>query len=317
MITGGLGFIGSNLAHAAVAAGARVTIYDCLDPKSGGNMQNVESIQNKIKIILKDLRSFEGISDAVVDQDMIFHCAAYTSHPESMKDPLTDIDVNCKGTIHVLEAARRFCPGVKIVHIGTSTQIGKLHSATADEGHPEFPTDIYSANKTASEKYVLIYGGAYGMNVCVLRLVNIFGPRSNIKSSDFGFINYFIGLALQGRELPVFGTGEQKRNVVYVDDAVSALLGAAVNPRSRGEVLFVASNKQYTAKEIAESITQIIGGTVCFVSWPKHRQAIEIGDAIISNKKIKRLLGWSAETSFREGLIRTREYYQSNLEAYL
>ena len=209
LITGGLGFIGSNLAHHLITLGAQVTIYDYLDPKSGGNLYNLEGIRDKVNVIFNDIRNFEGVVAAVQNQDLIFSCAAYTSHPNSMKEPLIDIDVNCKGVINILEAVRRFNPAAKIVHVGTSTQIGRMRYEPVDELHPEFPLDIYSANKVASEKYVLIYGWAYKLQTTVVRLVNTFGPRSNIQSPDFGFMNYFIGLGLQGKDIPVFGKGEQ------------------------------------------------------------------------------------------------------------
>src|SRR5688572_3437312 len=205
LITGGLGFIGSNLAHQCLELGAEVTIYDCLDPRSGGHMYHVHDIKNSVRVILNDIRNFEGICSGILNQDVIFNCAAYTSHPNSMREPLIDIDVNCKGVINLLEAARRFNQDAKLVHVGTSTQIGLMQINPVDESHPEFPVDIYSANKSASEKYVLIYGKAYNMRMTVVRLANVYGPRSNIKSPDFGFMNYFIGLALQDKELTIFG----------------------------------------------------------------------------------------------------------------
>jgi len=180
LVTGGLGFIGSNLAHRCLELGAEVTVYDCLDPKSGGNMHNIDGIEDSLEIVLNDVRNFEGICSCIRGKDILFHCAAYTSHPNSMREPMIDIDVNCKGTMHILEAARRFNPGIKIVHVGTSTQIGKMQVCPIDENHPEFPVDIYSANKSASEKYVLVYGAAYKMRTTVVRLANTFGPRSLI-----------------------------------------------------------------------------------------------------------------------------------------
>jgi UDP-glucose 4-epimerase len=317
LITGGLGFIGSNLAQKCLELGAHVTIYDCLDPRSGGNMYNIHDIKEHVQIILNDIRNFEGMSASIVNHDIVFNCAAYTSHPNSMKEPYIDIDVNCKGVINLLEVARRFKPDIKIVHIGTSTQIGKLHYSPIDENHPEFPVDLYSANKSASEKYVLIYGRAYKMRTTVVRLANIFGPRSNIKTPDFGFINYFIGLALQGKDITVFGKGEQLRNISFVHDCVDALIHASKNDKSNGEVFFAVSDKQYAISEIAQEINKNIGGTVKFIEWPKEREAIEIGDAIISNKKIKDVLKWTPSHDLAAGLIKTREYFKSCLDIYL
>lgn len=318
LVTGGLGFIGSNLAHKAVAAGAHVTIFDMLDPKSGGNTWNIEGIRDAVELNINDVRNFEALCAAVVGKDIIFNCAAYTSHPNSMKEPLIDIEINCKGTIHLLEAVRRFSPGTRVVHIGTSTQIGKMHSEPIDEHHGEFPMDIYSANKTASEKYVLMYGKAYPeMDTTVVRLANNFGPRSNIKSADFGFINFFIGLGFQNREITVFGSGKQLRNVSYVDDSVEALILAGLKPESRGEVFFAVSDRQYSVAQLAEGIARHIGGKVRSVEWPKEREAIEIGDAVISNAKIRKILGWSPKTSLEDGLQRTKTYFTPHLKKYL
>ena len=317
LITGGLGFIGSNLVHQCLKLGAEVTIYDCLDPRSGGNMYNVHDIRDHVRVTLNDIRNFEGLCSAILNQDILFNCAAYTSHPNSMREPLIDIDVNCKGVNNILEAARRFNPEVKIVHVGTSTQIGKMHFSPVTELHPEFPVDVYSANKSASEKHVLIYGGAYGLNTTVIRLANVFGPRSNIKSSDFGFINYFIGLALQGKELTVFGDGQQLRNISYVDDCVAALVLAAMDDKSNGQVFFAVSDKQYNVAEIAQTLVENIGGTARFVEWPPDRKAIEIGDAVISNEKIKTTLKWNPQFDLQSGLMKTRDYFADCLKQYV
>lgn len=317
LITGGLGFIGSNLVHQCLKLGAAVTIYDCLDPRSGGNMYNVQEIRDHVQVALNDIRNFEGVCSAILNQDILFNCAAYTSHPNSMREPLIDIDVNCKGVINILEAARRFNSEVKIVHVGTSTQIGKMHFSPVTELHPEFPVDVYSANKSASEKHVLIYGGAYGLKTTVIRLANVFGPRSNIKSSDFGFINYFIGLALQGKELTVFGDGQQLRNISYVDDCVAALVLAAMDDKSNGQVFFAVSDKQYNVAEIAQTLVENIGGTVRFVEWPPDRKAIEIGDAVISNEKIKTTLKWNPQFDLQSGLLKTRDYFANCLKQYV
>lgn len=317
VITGGLGFIGSNLAHRCLELGAKVTIYDFLDPRSGGNMCNLKGVEDDVEIIANDVRNSEGVSAAIRHKDVVFNCAAYTSHPQSMTDPLTDIEVNCKGTINVLEAARRFNPDVKIVHVGTSTQIGRMLMPEVSEAHPEFPLDIYSANKCASEKYALIYNSAYKLRTTVIRLANNYGPRSNIRSADFGFINYFIGLALRDRELAVFGDGQQVRNISYVGDSVEALVLAALSEKSNGQVFFAVADRQYTVAEIAQAITAHVGGRLRFVEWPKERQAIEIGDAIISNEKIKGVLGWTPGVSLAQGLALTREFYETCVNHYI
>lgn len=318
LITGGLGFIGSNLAHRCLELGAKVTILDCLDPHSGGNLYNINGIKNSLELVLSDVLNFDEVSRQVMDKDILFNCAASTSHPFSMKEPWIDLDVNCRGVINLLEAAKRFSPKMKFVHIGTSTQLGKLHFRPGDENHPEFPTDIYSANKSVSEKYVLIYGAAYNMPVTVIRFPNVFGPRASIHSSDFTFVNYFIGLALQNKNITIFGDGAQLRNVIYVDDCVNALISAATNDKADGEVFFAVGNDHYSVAEIAKTITRQIGsGEAKFIPWPQERRVTEIGDAILSNKKICQKLGWAPQTGFAAGLVKTKKFYQSCLNKYL
>jgi UDP-glucose 4-epimerase len=280
-------------------------------------MYNVRGIEDDVEIIANDIRNFEGISAAARHKDIIFNCAAYTSHPQSMTDPLTDIDVNCKGTINILEAVRRFVPEASVVHIGTSTQIGRMHADVVDEEHAEFPVDIYSANKCASEKYVLIYASAYRLRTSVVRLANNYGPRSNIRNPDFGFMNYFIGLALRGRDVTVFGEGKQLRNISFVEDSVDALLLAATSDSSRSKTLFAVADRQHSIAEIAEAICATIGGRVRHVEWPKDREAIEIGDSVISNRRIKEALDWKPSTPLDVGLERTRDYFAPALERYL
>lgn len=317
LITGGFGFIGSNLAHECVRQGAQVTIFDCLDPRSGGNIQNIQEVRGEVAMVINDIRNLEAICANVLNQDVVFNCAAYTSHPNSMREPYIDIDVNCKGVINLLEAMRRFNPEGKLVHVGTSTQIGKMRVDPIDENHPEFPFDIYSANKSASEKYTLVYGHAFKMHTTVVRLANNFGPRSNIRTPEFGFVNYFIGLALQGKEISVFGDGAQLRNISFVQDSVHALIRAAVDPKSDGHVFFATADRQLSVAEVSKTIAEVVGGKVRFVEWPPDRKAIEIGDAVIINEKIKSLLGWKPCVDLRDGLLRTREYFEPRQRLYL
>ncbi len=316
LITGGLGFIGSNLAHKCLELGAEVTIFDCLDPRSGGNLYNIHEIKDSVELCYHDILSFDRISEHIVNKNIIFNCAASTSHPFSMKEPWLDLDVNSRGVINLLEAVRRFNKDVKFVHLGTSTQLGKLQYQPADEKHPEFPTDIYSANKSVSEKYVLIYSNAYQMQASVIRLPNVFGPRSAINSPEFTFNNFFIGLALQGKDITVFGDGKQKRNVVYVEDAVSAVILTSLTEKTNGETFFAVGDHHYSVARIAEATVKHIGsGKVRYVDWPKERKAIEVGDAILSNQKIKSVLDWKPLYDLENGLIKTRKYYDNcNLE---
>ena len=318
LITGGLGFIGSNLAHKCIKLGAEVTIFDCLDPRSGGNLYNVRDFKDSVELCFKDILNFDQISEHVVNKDIIFNCAASTSHSFSMKEPWIDMDVNSRGVINLLEAVRRFNRKVRFIHIGTTTQLGHLQYEPADEKHPEFPTDIYSANKCVSEKYVLIYSKSYQIDAFVIRLSNVFGPRASIHSPEFTFNNYFIGLALQNKKINLFGTGEQKRNVIYVADAVDALIKSSQAKNLTGEVLFAVGDSHYSVAEVAEKTVKYIGsGKVVYIDWPKDRQLIEIGNAVISNKKIKELINWKPGYSLEDGLLATKEYFQPCLQEYL
>lgn len=318
LITGGLGFIGSNLAHKCVELGAEVTIYDCLDPHSGGNLYNIHDIQDSVELCHQDIQDFSRISQHILNKDVIINCAASTSHPFSMREPWIDLDVNSRGVINLLEAVRRFNKSARFIHIGSSTQLGKLQQKVADEKHPEFPTDIYSANKCVSEKYVLIYANVHRIQASVVRLSNVFGPRASIHSPEFTFNNYFVGLALQGKDITVFGKGDQMRNVIYVNDAVSAIVLTSQSEKMAGETFFVVGDEHFSVAKIAEATVEHIGsGQVKFVEWPRDRKSAEIGDAIISNKKIKEFIDWMPQNNLKSGLIKTKKYYENCLEEYL
>ena len=317
LITGGLGFIGSNLAYRCLDLGAKVTIFDCLDPNSGGNVENVDEIKNSIEFCFHSILDFDRISQHVVDKDIIFNCAASTSHSFSMREPWLDSDTNSRGVLNLLEAVRRLNTQTKLVHVGTSSQLGRILYNPADESHPEFPIDIYSANKVVSEKYVLVYARAHQMQATVIRLSNVFGPRASIHSPEFTFNNYFIGLALQKKDVTVFGDGKQLRNVLYVRDAVSALIQAALVDRANGETLFAVGDEHYSVTQIAELTTDVIGGQVKHIDWPKNREVIEVGNVTLSNEKIKQVLGWKPEYDLKNGLIETKEYFLPRLDRYL
>jgi UDP-glucose 4-epimerase len=317
LITGGLGFIGSNLAHKCVELGAKVTIFDYLDPRSGGNIYNIEGIRESVELAFHDILNFDQVSAFISDKDIIFNCASSTSHSFSMREPWIDLDVNSKGVINLLEAVRRFNSDVKFVHLGTSTQLGKLHYKPSDEHHPEFPRDIYSANKSVSEKYVLIYCQAHKLRGTVVRLSNVFGPRASIHSPEFTFNNYFVGLALQNKAITVFGKGEQKRNVSFIEDVINALILVSQEDKTNGEVVFAVSDEHISVAEIAKLTVEHIGsGRVDFIDWPQGRKNIDIGDAIISNKKIKSYLDWSPQVNLINGLGLTKDYYQRCLDKY-
>lgn len=317
LITGGLGFIGSNLARKCLELGHDVVIYDNLDPNSGGKLYNIAPFKDKIKLVIGDITNYQHLVQELIDVDFIVNCAASSSHPYSMREPSFNLDVNGRGVINILEAIKKVNPSASFVHVGTTTQFGALHYIPADELHPEFPSDIYSANKSVSEKYVLIYAKAFGLKASVVRLPNIYGPRAAIHSPEFTFNNYFIGLALQNKSITVYKPGSQLRNILYVEDAVNSLVAAMYSQKSIGQTFIASGDHHFSVMEIASKTSSVIGGSVLAIEWPKERSSIEIGDAVFSNKKIKQVLDWSPLIDFETGLDLTMSYYNGKLKYYL
>ena len=311
VVTGGLGFIGSNLVHALIGLGADVVIIDSLDPRSGGDISNIQGIAERLDLVSADICEFEAVASVVQDASYVFHCAAHTSHPYSMRDPQLDVSVNCIGTLNVLEAVRRLRPSARVVYVGTSTQIGLMTTSPITENHSIAPVDIYSANKAAAEYYCRIYANAHNIDVNVVRLPNVYGPRANIKSPDFGFINYFIGLALHDQSLTIYGDGAQLRSVLYVQDAIDALVLAA-SSEFTGQVWFAANENSISVNEIASGIVAACGsGEIINIEWPDDRKRIDVGDIVIDCSKIGGDLGWKAAVSLEDGLRETVIYWKS------
>ena len=317
MITGGLGFIGSNLARRLVGLGAKVVLVDSLISGCGGNLFNISGIEDKVKVHIADVRHENNTNYLVRGQDYIFNLAGQGSHIDSMRDPYTDLELNCRSHLSILEACRKYNPDVKIVYASTRQIYGRPHYLPVDEGHPLHPTDVNGINKMAGELYHLLYHKVYGIRTTSLRLTNTYGPRMVVKHSRQTFLGWFIRLAIEGEEIPIFGDGHQKRDLTYIDDAVDAFLRAAADEKAIGQVFNLGGLKPISLLELTEMLIEICGGgRYRFVPFPPGRKRIDIGDFYADYSKITRALGWRPTIPLREGLKRTVEFYRRYKEHY-
>ncbi len=318
MITGGLGFIGSNLARELVSLGADVLLVDSLIPEYGGNLFNIDGIAERVRVNVADIRQQSTMDYLVRDREVIFNLAGQVSHIDSMRDPHTDLDINCRSQLTILEACRRNNPGVKVVYAGTRQVYGKPDRLPVDEGHLVRPTDINGINKVAGEYYHLVYNNVFGIRACSLRLTNVYGPRQLVKHDRQGFVGWFIRLAVEGREIQVYGDGSQVRDFVFVDDAADAFLRAGATDSVNGEVFNVGGSEPIAHRDLVRLLIEVAGtGSVRFVEWPKDKKAIDIGSFYADSSRFMRQTGWAARIPLREGLRRAVAYYREHLPRYV
>jgi UDP-glucose 4-epimerase len=317
LVTGGLGFIGSNLARELVGHGADVTLVDSLIPEHGGHFFNVAGIEDSVRINISDVRDEHSLRYLVQGQDHLFNLAGQNSHLDSMRDPYTDLEINCRSQLSIVEACRRFNPEARIVFASTRQIYGRPQRLPVDEDHPIAPVDVNGINKTAGEWYHLLYGDVYGLRVSVLRPTNTYGPRMRVRDARQTFLGIWIKLVLTGQAFEIWGDGEQRRDFTYVDDAVAACLLAASRDEAGGQVYNVGSDEHVSLKELADLLVSANGsGSYELVPFPPDRQPIDIGDFYADYSKIERELGWRPSVPLRAGVERTLEYYREHGERY-
>ena len=317
LITGGLGFIGSNLARALVQAGAHVTLVDSLIPEYGGNPFNVHDIRDQVDINVCDVRDPYAMAYLIQGKDYLFNLAGQTSHLDSMENPQTDLDINASAQLSILEACRKANPGIKVVFASTRQLYGKPDYLPVDEKHPIRPVDVNGINKLAGEWYHLLYNNVYGIRACALRLTNTYGPGMRVRDARQTFLGIWVRLMLEGKPIKVFGDGLQLRDFNYVDDCVEAMMLAGASDEANGKVYNLGCSEVVGLKALADMMVEVWKeGEYELVPFPPERKAIDIGDYYSDFNLIKHELGWEPKTLLRPGLKSTLEYYREHRSQY-
>ena len=316
LILGGMGFIGSNIAIRLVNEGAKVTIVDSMLPEYGGNLKNIEVIRDQVKINYSDIRDTYSMDHIVRGVDVIYSMAGQTSHIESMTDPMTDLDINARSQLSILESCRKHNPSVKILYASTRQLYGKPQYLPVDENDPIVPVDVNGINKLAAEEYYTLYSKVYGMKCVSLRLTNTYGPRQHLHGEKQGFAGIFIRRAIDGQEIKIFGDGEQLRDFNYIDDVVDAFMLATDNDQVYGNVYNLGSNEHYSLLQFIEYLKQNTTFDFEKIPFPEDRKKIDIGDFYSSYDLYKSVTGWEPSIGLKEGMKKTIEYFKDKKEFY-
>ena len=318
MVTGGMGFVGSNLARQLVDLGARVLVVDSMIPDYGGNAFNLSGLEEKLRINIADVRQRSTMNHLVREVDVIFNLAGQVSHIDSMQDPDTDLDINCRAQLSLLEACRHHNPGIKVVFAGTRQVYGRPDSLPVGEDHLVRPTDVNGINKAAGENYHIVYNNVFGVRACSLRLTNVYGPRQLLKHNRQGFIGWFIRLAIEDQEIQIYGNGDQVRDFVFVDDAADAFLRAGASDHCNGQVFNVGGAEPISHRALVELLIATAGcGRYRLVEWPVEKKAIDIGSFYADSSRFARAVGWHPRTPLSTGLAKTLAFYREHMEHYV
>ena len=317
LITGGLGFIGSNLARRLNGLGADITIVDSLIPDYGGNRYNIEGIEDRLKVNISDVRDTHSLRYLVQDKDYLFNLAGQTSHLDSMLNPMPDLEINCQAQLSILETCRAHNPKIKILFASTRQIYGRPDHLPVGESHPLNPVDVNGINKMAGEKYHLLYNDLYGIPATALRLTNTIGPRMRIKDARQTFIGLWVRQLLEGQPISVWG-GKQLRDFTDVEDAVDAFLMAAASPSTNGQVYNLGGSEVIDLVSVAKLMVEVHGsGEYAIREFPADRRAIDIGDYYGDFSKIKSELGWAPKRALRDTIGVTLDYFRNSLSHYL
>ncbi len=317
LITGGLGFIGSTLARQLLDLGAQVLLVDSLIPEYGGNLFNIHGIEDRVSVNIADVRDEYSMDYLVQGRDFLFNLAGQTSHLDSMRDPYTDLEINCRAQLSILEACRKQNPGVKIVFTSTRQIYGKPDYLPVDEKHILHPTDVNGINKMAGEWYHILYNNVYGLRAVSLRLTNTYGPRMRVKDSRQTFLGIWIRNLIDGKPIEIWGDGKQIRDFTYVDDAVDAILLAATDGNCNGNIFNLGGEERINLLDLAQlCLAANGGGDSRVIPFPADRKPIDIGDYYADDRLIRQVLGWEPHISLREGLTRTLEFFRRYKEHY-
>jgi len=318
MVTGGLRFIGSGLARALVTRGAEVTLVDSLIPEYGGNFQNIADIAARVNVNIADVRDEYSMNHLVRGYDFLFNLAGQTSHVDSMNDPYTDLSINARAQLSILESCRKHNRDIRIVFASTRQIYGRPRYLPVDEAHPLKPVDVNGINKLAGEQYHVLYCEIYGIPACCLRLTNTYGPGMRIKDARQTFVGIWVKKLLTGEPIRVYGDGSQLRDFTFIDDCVDAFLAAATSPEAEGTVMNVGGTEPISLADLAELMIRCNGsGSVEIVPFPTETKAIDIGDYYADDRLARKTLGWEPRIGLEQGIGRTIDYYRRHGEHYL
>lgn len=318
VITGGLGFLGSTLALRLADAGARVTVIDNLHPLYGGNLFNIADAQDRIEVVVDDIRNLDVMGPLIARADIMFHLAGQVSYIDSLSMPYEDLDLNAKATLGILECCRKSNPTLRILFSSTRMTYGKAEVPILSETSPTNPLSLYGIHKLTAEKYLLMYYKDFGIPSTVLRLTNPYGPRQQIKHSKYSVVGWFVRQAMEGKTIKIFGDGAQLRDYVFVDDIVTAMIGCASGPVAVGEVVNVGSGQSTRFRDMVSTVIDCVSrGRMEFVPWPDDYERVETGDIAVDISKLKSLTAWQPRWTLQDGIRQTFEYYSKHGSRYV